>query len=192
MNANPVLKPKFVTPALVLVSVAIIVCLVCLVATVGANLLPQWVSVALGAAFLLAAASDGAIWLARRHRLRSWMANANEQWKSFDDAKRRHGTTAAVTVLSVDALEPTGSWITIKWQRFDHIQPAWLQALPEPIWPGTVLLISPDPAQIMPGLPWPTNYYIQASHCLAWAPAAASSEAPSASGGLPLGLRQQA
>jgi hypothetical protein len=32
MNANPVLKPKLATPALVLVSVAIMICLVCLVA----------------------------------------------------------------------------------------------------------------------------------------------------------------
>jgi hypothetical protein len=192
MNANPVLKPKLATPALILVSVAIAVCLICVVATAGAKLLPQWVLVMLGAAFLLAAGSDGAVWLARRRRLRSWMANANEQWKNFDEAKHKHGATAEVTVVSVDALEPTGSWITIIWNRFDHIQAAWLEALPEPIWPGTVLLISPDRMQVMPGLPWPTNYYIQASHCLASAPAAAMSGAQSASGRPALGLRRQA
>ncbi|MDP9694439.1 UNVERIFIED_ORG: hypothetical protein J2X79_001998 [Arthrobacter globiformis] len=170
MNANPVLKPKLATPALVLVSVAIIVCLLCLVATVGANLLPQWASAMLGTALLLGAAAVGAVWMARRRRLHSWMVNANEQWNSFDQAKRRHGTTAEVTVLSVDALEPTGSWVTIKWNRFDHVQNAWIEALSEPIWPGSVLLIAPDVAQVRPGVPWPLNYYIQASHCLAWAP----------------------
>jgi hypothetical protein len=192
MNANPVLKPKLATPALVLASMAIIVCLICLVATVGANLLPQWVSVALGAAFLLAAASDGTIWLARRRRVRSWMAGTQEKWRSFDEAKRRHGTTAEVTVLSVDALEPTGSWITIKWNRFDHIQTAWLEALHEPIWPGSVLLIAPDPAQVMPGLPWPATYHIPASDCLAWAPAAANAGAHAKSGRSALRPRRQA
>jgi hypothetical protein len=77
--------------------------------------------------------------------------------------------------VSVDALEPTGSWITIRWNRFDHMQEAWLEALHDPIWPGSVLLISPDPAQVMPGAPWPARYYITASHYLAWAPAAVSS-----------------
>jgi hypothetical protein len=172
MNANPVLQPKLATPALVFASVAIIVCLICLVAAVGANLLPQWVSVALGAAFLLAAASDVAIWLARRRRVHSWMAGTQEKWKSFDEAKRRHGTTAEVTVLSVDALEPTGSWVTIKWNRFDHVQRAWIEALPEPIWPGTVLLIAPDPAQVMPGAPWPPVYFIRSAQYFSWAPAA--------------------
>jgi hypothetical protein len=174
MDTNPVLKPKLATPALVLVSVAILVCLACLVAAVEANRPPLWISAALGVAVFLAAASIVAIWLARARRLRTWMAGAMEQWRHFDEAKRMHGTTAEVTVLSVESLEPTGSWITIKWNRFDHIQTAWLEALHEPIWPGSLLLISPDRAQIMPGAPWPATYYIHASRCLAWAPAAAT------------------
>ncbi|MDQ0618081.1 hypothetical protein [Arthrobacter globiformis] len=170
MNENPVLKPKLATPALVLVSVTTMICVVCLLIAAQANWAPVWVSMALGIAFLFATVCVGAVWLARGRRLYSWMADAREQWEYFDEAKGMNGTTAEVTVVSVDGLEPTGSWITIKWQRFDHIQAAWLEALPEPIWPGTVLLIAPDPAQVMPGVPWPTNYYIQASHCLAWAP----------------------
>ncbi len=72
------------------------------------------------------------------------------------DIRRTHGTTAEITVLSVDAREPTGSWITINWDRFGHVQTAWLEALQEPIWTGSVLLIA--------------RYYLRASHCLAWAP----------------------
>jgi hypothetical protein len=175
MDANPVLKPKLATPALVLVSVAVIVCFVCLVAAVAANLPPSSASVLLGAVFLLAATIVCAIWLTRLRRLRIWTTVAQEKWKNFEEAKRTHRTTAEVTVVSVDALEPTGSWITIRWNRFDHMQEAWLEALHDPIWPGSVLLISPDPAQVMPGAPWPATYYITASHYLAWAPAAVSS-----------------
>ncbi|UKA55166.1 hypothetical protein LFT45_04315 [Arthrobacter sp. FW305-BF8] len=174
MDANPVLKPKLATPALIVVSVVMMVCAISLLASVAATWPSQWLSVMAALAFLLATTTVGAIWLSRVRRLRTWTAVAREQWKNFDEAKRVHGTTAEVTILSVDALEPTGSWITIRWNRFDHVQSAWLEALHEPIWPGSVLLISPDPAQVRPGAPWPTTYYLPASDCLAWAPAAVS------------------
>lgn len=173
MDANPVLKPKLATPALILISVVTVICAASLPASFAASWPPHWPSVMAGLAFLLAVPLVGAIWLTRVRRRRIWMAGASAQWKNFEEAKRAHGTTAEVTVLSVDAIEPTGSWITIKWNRFDHIQAAWLEALHEPIWPGSVLLISPDPAQVMPGAPWPGTYYISASDYLAWAPAAA-------------------
>lgn len=170
MEANPVLKPKLATPALILSSVAIAVCVVYLVGAAAANW-PQNLFLLLTAATsLLAAAVAGSVWLVRARRRRSWMAGANEKWDHFNAMRRISGTTAELTVLSVDALEPTGSWITIKWNRFDHVQCAWIEALPDPIWPGSVLLISPDPAQIKPGAPWPATYYIRASDSLAWAP----------------------
>jgi hypothetical protein len=169
MDANPVLKPKLATPALILSSVAIVGCVVFVVGAVanGADNLSLVVTAAMA---LLAATAAGAVWLVRARQRRSWTAGANEQWDHFNDMKRSSGTTAELTVLSVDALEPTGSWITIKWDRFDHIQPAWIEALPDPIWPGSVLLISPDPIQVKPGAPWPATYFIQAPDCLAWAP----------------------
>ena len=170
MDANPVLKPKLATPALILSSVAIAACVVYLVGAAAANGPHNLFLLLTAAIALLAAAVVGAVWLVRARRRRSWMAGANEQWDHFNDMKRSSGTTAEVTVLSVDALEPTGSWITIKWNRFDHVQRAWIEALPEPIWPGSVLLISPDPAQVRPGAPWPATYYIRASDSLAWAP----------------------
>jgi hypothetical protein len=170
MDANPVLKPKLATPALILSSVAIAACVVYLVGAAAANGPDNLFLLLTAAMALLAFAVVGAVWLVRVRRRRSWMAGADEKWDHFNNVKRSSGTTAELTVLSVDALEPTGSWITIKWNRFDHVQPAWLEALPEPIWPGSVLLISPDPAQVRPGAPWPATYYIRASDSLAWAP----------------------
>jgi hypothetical protein len=170
MDANPVLKPKLATPALILSSVAIVACVVYLAGTVAANGPANLFLLLTGAMALLAASAAGAVWSARARRRRSWMADAKEKWHHFNDMKRSSGTTAEVTILSVDELEPTGSWITMKWNRFDHVQRAWIEALPEPIWPGSVLLISPDPAQVRPGAPWPTTYYLRASDSLAWAP----------------------
>ena len=170
MDANPVLKPKLATPALILSSVAIAACVVYLVGVAAGDGPAKLSLLPTAAMALVAAAVTGAVWLARARRRRSWMAGASEKWDHFNDVKRSSGTTAEVTVLRVDALEPTGSWITIKWNRFDHVQPAWIEALPEPIWPGSVLLISPDPVQVGPGAPWPATYYIRASDSLAWAP----------------------
>jgi hypothetical protein len=170
MSANPVIKPKLVTPALMLSSMAVVVCAVYLVGTTAANG-PDNVFLLVPAAIaLLAAAVAGLVWWVRLRQRRSWMAGASEKWDHFNDVKRRSGTTTELTVLSVDALEPTGSWITIRWNRFDHVQQAWIEALPEPIWPGSVLLISPDPTQVRPGAPWPAIYYLRASDSLAWAP----------------------
>lgn len=170
MDANPVLKPKLATPALVLTSVALSMCAAFLLGTMVFTWPPN--SFLLMASFgtLLAAALTSTAWLDRLRRQRTWTAAANEKWADFDATKRAQRTTAEITVLSVDALQPTGSWITIRWNRFDHVQHAWMEALREPIWPGALLLISPDPAQLRPGAPWPTTYYIQASNCLAWAP----------------------
>ncbi|MDI3243250.1 hypothetical protein QK292_17055 [Arthrobacter sp. AL08] len=170
MDANPVLKPKLATPALVLTSVALSVCVTYLLGAMATSWPPTMLLQATAFASLLAITTAGAIWLARLRRLRFWTAAAKEQWAHFDEAKLAHRITAEVTVLSVDSLQPTGSWITIRWNRFDHVQYAWIEALPDPLWPGAVLLISPDPAQLRPGTPWPTTYYIQASNCLAWAP----------------------
>lgn len=178
MDANPVLKPKLATPALVLSSVAASFCLIYFVGTVAANgQTPLILTLAAAASFLLTVVV-GAIWLVRARRLQAWTAAANEMWNHLDAVRRTRRTTTEVTLLGVDALEPTGSWITIRWNRFDYVQHAWIESVPEPIWPGSVLLISPDPAQIRPGAPWPSTYYIQASDCLAWAPSRIDGSTP--------------
>ncbi|MBP1235220.1 hypothetical protein JOE40_000688 [Arthrobacter sp. PvP102] len=170
MDTNPVLKPKLATPALILSSVAITACVVYLIGAAAASGPDNLFLLLTAAITLLAAVVAGTVWLVRARRLRSWMAGADELWDHFNEMRRSSGTTAEITVVSIDALEPTGSWITIKWNRFDHVQRAWIEALPEPIWPGSVLLISPDPAQVRPGEPWPATYYVRASDSLAWAP----------------------
>ncbi|WP_437773335.1 hypothetical protein [Arthrobacter sp. KNU40] len=172
MISNPAIKPKVATPALVLTSAAVALCLAYVVGSLAfsrpldaAHLL-GWAAVLSGAVIV------GAVWRVRFRRRRAWLLEANAKWRHLEDARRTRGTTAEITVLSVDALEPTGSWITINWNRFGHVQPAWLEVLPEPIWAGSVLLISPDPTQIQLGAPWPATYYIRASNYFAWAPSA--------------------
>ena len=171
METNPVLKPKLATPALVLSSAAVFVCVCVFVGILVANWPSQLFLTLAAATSLLLASVVVTVWFTRVRRLRVWTAAASEKWSHLDSVKRSQATTTEVTVLSVDGLEPTGSWITIRWNRFDHVQRAWIEALRDPIWPGTILLISPDPAQARPGAPWPTTYYIQAENYLAWAPA---------------------
>jgi hypothetical protein len=172
MDANPVLKPKLATPALVLISVAILACATYLLSTLTANWPPPWSLSLTAIAAFVAAVIASAVWVARVRRLNSWTEGAKDKWDRFDSLKRSRGTTAEVTVLSVDSLEPTGSWITIRWNLFDQIQRAWIEALHDPIWPGSVLLIAPDPRQVRPGAPWPDTYYVRANSYLTWAPAA--------------------
>jgi hypothetical protein len=175
MVSNPVIKPKVATPALILTSTAVAL-FAALIPTIkwpeGSSQLLSWIGLVVCAAIV------GTVWLIRHRRRRAWLVDAQERWNRFEDARRTHDTTTEITVLSVDALEPTGSWITINWNRFDHVQGAWLEALPEPIWAGSVLLISPDPVQVMPGMPWPAIYYLHASQCHAWAPAKESVAPP--------------
>jgi hypothetical protein len=123
-----------------------------------------------GSVLVAAALLLGVLWWNRESQRRDWLAGATKMWRSFDNARLAHRTTTEVTLLRVDAVQPTGSWVTIRWDHFNHVQPAWIEALPEPLWPGAVLLIVPDPVQVMPSAPWPQEYYIRAEDCLAWAP----------------------
>jgi ABC-type nickel/cobalt efflux system permease component RcnA len=170
MNSNPVLKPKVATPALILASTAVVILVAYFGIAMATNLPPNGFFILGELAVLAALLFLGILWLVRTRRRHVWMVAAEEKWRHFDDARRTHGTTTEITVLGVDVLEPTGSWITIKWNRFEHVQQAWIEALPEALWRGSVLLITPDPEQIRPGAPWPRTYYIGASNCLAWAP----------------------
>ena len=166
MQMNPVLKPRVATPALIVAS-AVTLALAVILAVLGFMIS--------GTAWLLVALTTPCIvvllfWAQRLRSQRQWQAETATQWKRIESLKAGGGTTTEITVLTVDALQPTGSWITIRWKHFDYIQPAWIEALPEPIWPGSVLLIRPDPAQVQPGAPWPEIYRISGDLVLAWAP----------------------
>ena len=171
MAMNPVVKPVVATAGLVAASATALILLAVTLTYIPGTQLTLPMKILLAALPLAASLYVGWLWGRRASRRRSWEAAAAEQWRSFYNAKLAGGTTTEVTLLSVDAVQPTGSWVTVAWNRFNHIQPAWLESLPEPIWPGSVLLISPDPAQVMPGAPWPDAYFIRAIDCLAWAPA---------------------
>lgn len=166
MQMNPVLKPRVATPALIVASAVTLVLAVVLtvlsVTTTGA----VWSLLA----FTTPCVVVLLFWVQRFRGQRQWQTETAAQWKRLESLKAEGGTTTEITVLTVDALQPTGSWITIRWNRFDYLQPAWIEALPEPIWPGSVLLIRPDPAQVRPGAPWPSTYRISGDHVLAWAP----------------------
>lgn len=169
MSNNPVIRPKLATPAIILASAVVFVA-AALVLSALLSGVPSDILMLGGPVLLLAAGAIGAVWLTRIRRRRIWTRAAEEKWNHFESIRQRHRTTTEITVLSVDALEPTGSWITIRWNRFDHVQRAWIEAFSEPLWPGSVVLISPDPVQVGPGQPWPQAYYIRASDLLAWAP----------------------
>lgn len=184
MVVNPAVKPKVATSGLVLASTVVLIALALFLAYVPAAEPPSLLKTVIGSILLAAVLLLMWLWWKRADQCRRWLTNATDKWRSFDKAKLASGTTAEVTLLSVVAIQPTGSWVTIKWNRFNHVQPAWIEALPEPIWPGAVLLITPDPAQVMPGASWPEAYFIRAVDCLAWAPAEgrhAMSDPPSAS-----------
>jgi hypothetical protein len=171
MVVNPAVRPKVATTGLVIASAVVLIVFALSSVALAAAELPLVLKVIVGSVLLAIVLLLALLWGKRSARRRTWLANAENRWRSFDKAKLASGTTTEVTLLSVDAVQPTGAWVTIMWNRFNHVQPAWIEALPEPVWPGSVLLIAPDPTQVMPSTPWPETYFIRAADCLAWAPA---------------------
>ena len=175
MNANPFVKPKVLTGWLLFASIAAALCLafstsLILLSPVASSL---WLLVVLSLVFATALA---AIWLARERRAKRWTAKAIEQWQRLEMTRRQMGTTTEVTILTIDVVEPTGTWVTLRWNQFDHVQRAWMEALPDEIWEGAALLICPDPEQIQLRSPWPPIYYLRATSYHGFAPAAARSD----------------
>ena len=166
MQINPVIKPRIATPAMVIASAVTVVVAPILIGLTS-SLAGSYLMVAPVAAVTSILV---AMWGQRIRRLRHWQAATKQKWNQLDSFKQAGVTTTEVTLLSIDEVQPTGSWITIRWNRFDYIQPAWIEALDEPLWPGSVLLIKPDAWQVRPGAPWPPTYSIASEHVLAWAP----------------------
>lgn len=166
MQMNPVLRPRVATPALIVASAVTLVLAVILAVLSFTISGTAWLLVALTTLCLVVLL----FWAQRLRSQRQWQTETAAGWKRLESLKSAGGTTTEVTVLTIDALQPTGSWITIRWNHFDYVQAAWIEALSEPIWPGSVLLIRPDPLQVRPGAPWPETYRISGDHVLAWAP----------------------
>ncbi|MHA7299378.1 hypothetical protein [Pseudarthrobacter sp. MDT1-22] len=170
MNANPFAKPKVMTGWLAIASATAILCL----AFSTCAMLPSpdspslWLLVAVSVIF---SAAVGAIWFYRLRRASRWTARAVEQWRRLEATRLEVGTTTEVMILAIEAVEPTGTWVTLRWNQFDHVQRAWMEALPDEIWEGAVLLISPDPMQIQVRSPWPPVYYLRAPSYHGFAPA---------------------
>ncbi|MFJ4228440.1 hypothetical protein ACIPYV_12840 [Paenarthrobacter nicotinovorans] len=166
MQANPVLKPKVATPTLIVTSAVTLALAFVFSAMTFTFPATGWALVVVVAAALVLSF----FWYRRVRDYRVWTNRSSAQWERLETLKHGAATTTEVTVVSVDSPQPTGAWIIIRWNRFDYVQPAWIEALPEPIWPGSVLLIRPDPSQVRPGTPWPPTYSIAADHVLMWAP----------------------
>lgn len=124
---------------------------------------------ALVAIAIVLAGIAAAIWFVKIHRSKAWITHAIQQWEHFATVKSQLRVTTEITVLDIHSLDPTGTWVTIRWDKFGHVQRAWMEAIPDEIWRGSVLLISPDPAQIQVHGPWPVVYYLLATDYHAFA-----------------------
>ncbi|ALO66732.1 hypothetical protein AS189_09745 [Arthrobacter alpinus] len=122
---------------------------------------------------IVLAGGAAAIWFVKLRRTKAWITNAVQQWEHFSSVKSLLGVATEVTVLDILSIDPLGAWAIIRWDKFGHVQRAWVEALPDEIWRDSVLLISPDPAQIQVHGPWPEIYYLRAADYHAYAPAAA-------------------
>lgn len=167
---NPMIKPAVVSTPLLVWSVLVGLCALYMVPATIANWpAPAWMttvaSILLVLAILLALR-----WTARVRQASRWNMNAQRLWQELEAAKRAGATTTEVTVLSVQEVQPTGAWVTINWDQFGYRQPAWIEGAGGTYWPGSVLLITPDPNQVHIGQPWPASYQFGASDCLAVAP----------------------
>lgn len=167
---NPMIRPSVATAPLVIWSVLISLCALYIVPATLANWpAPPWL-ITIATLFVVIFAVLALRWVLKVRRARVWDVNAQRMWQQFEDVRLDGGTTTEVTVLSVQEVQPTGAWVTINWSQFGYTQPAWIEGKGGTYWPGSVVLITPDPMQVHVGLPWPQTYRIAESACLAVAP----------------------
>ncbi|WP_186759836.1 hypothetical protein [Arthrobacter alpinus] len=172
MRTNPMVKPQISSGWAVTLTVISCVCLATAIRLFMAQPVAAVGCVLVGAAIGLAGVA-AAIWFVKIHRTKAWINKAVQQWEHFTSVKSQLEVTTEVTILDIHSTDPLGAWATIRWNKFDHVQEAWVEALPDEIWRDSVLLISPDPAQIQVHGPWPEIYYLLAADYHAYAPAAA-------------------
>ncbi len=173
MRTNPMVKPQTTSGWAVTLTVISCVCLTIAIR----QFVDQPSALAAGLTFAIVATAlailAAAIWFVKFRRTKAWITNAVQQWEHFSAVKGQLGVTTEVTVLDIHSTDPLGAWVTIRWDHFGHIQRAWVEALPDEIWRDSVLLISPDPAQIQVHGPWPETYHLLAADYHAFAPCSA-------------------
>jgi len=157
-------KPQTSSGWAVTLTVISCVCLVAAVSLFVGQRSARTAELVLIAIAIVLAGGAATIWYVQIRRTKAWISNAVQQWEHFAAVKSRLGVTTEVTVVDIHSLDPTGTWVTIRWDKFGHIQRAWMEAIPDEIWRGSVLLISPDPAQIQVHGPWPEIYYLMATN----------------------------
>ncbi|MDO5744819.1 MAG: hypothetical protein Q4P23_10145 [Micrococcaceae bacterium] len=173
MRTNPMVKPQTSSGWAVTLTVISGVCLVIAIRLILAQPSASAAGLAIVAAAIVLVGAAAAIWFMKIRRTKTWITHAVQQWEHFSSVKSQLGVTTEVTVLDIHALDPTGTWVTIRWDKFGYVQRAWMEAIPDEIWRGSVLLISPDPAQIQVHGPWPEVYYLTAADYHAFASAEA-------------------
>lgn len=167
---NPMIRPSIASAPLIIWSVLTGLCAAYAVPAAIANWpAPPWLTT-IATLFVVLVAVLALRWVLKVRRARAWDENAQRMWQQFEDARLAGGTTTEVTVLSVQEVQPTGAWVTINWDQFGYAQAAWIEGKGGTYWPGSVILITPDPAQVYIGQPWPKTYRIAEADCLAVAP----------------------
>ena len=117
--------------------------------------------------FILIAALLALSWVLHIRRHQRWNRFAQQQWQYLAKVRADKRTTTEITILEFQDVQPTGTWATIRWDKFGYVRPARIENCSFAIWPGSVLLISPDPAQINVGAPWSHTCYLRAANCYA-------------------------
>lgn len=171
MDTNPMVKPHIATTPMVVMTTIAAVILVCVAAIIVLAWPPKigaWIALAV---VVIAAAVLTRRWTTLIHKKTEWQQFSDRQWEFLTRTQSEHSTTAVITVLGFQEVQPTGSWATIRWEKFGYVQTAWIEPCMFSVWPDSVLLIRPDPNQIHVGAPWPATYYVSSSACLAIAPA---------------------
>lgn len=167
---NPMIRPSVASAPLVIWSVLIGLCALYMVPATLANWpAPAWLTT-IATLFVALVAVLALRWMLKVRRAQAWDATAQRMWQQLEAARLAGGTTTEVTVISVQEVQPTGAWVTINWDQFGYTQPAWIEGKGGTYWPGSVILITPDPVQVHVGLPWPQTYRISESACRAIAP----------------------
>lgn len=167
---NPMIRPSVASAPLIIWSVLVGMCAAYATPSAIANWpAPVWL-ITIATILVVLVVALALRWFVKVRRSRVWDVNAQRLWQQLENVRLAGGTTTEVTVISVQDVQPTGAWVTISWEQFGYTQPAWIEGKGGTYWPGSVILITPDPAQVHVGQPWPTTYRIAEADCRAVAP----------------------